>query len=469
MSSLYTYYFLHIFKIKMNITGAQEADLCIADSGATHTILKSKRYFYELKQTKGIVNTISGPVDLIEGVGKANISLPNGTKLIIENALFSPKSTRNLLSFKNIYYNGYDTQSRTAGNEKYLHIISKDQILEKLPMLHSGLHYTHINVPQAHMAVKENFCDPETFNLWHDRLGHPGSTMLRRIIENTHGHPLKYQKIPQSDKISMCTSCSLGKLITRPSPVKVEKESPAFLERIQGDICGPIHPACGPFRYFMVLIDASSRWSHVSLLFTRNIAFAKFLAQIIKLRAHFPDYTIKRVRLDNAGEFTSHAFNDYCMSVGIIVEHPVAHVHTQNGLAESLIKRLQLIARPLIMRTKLPVSVWGHAILHAGSLIRVRPSANHKYSPLQLASGHEPNISHLRIFGCEVYVPIAPPQRTKMGPQRRLGIYVGYESASIIRYLEPLTGDVFTARFADCRFNEAFFPALGGEKKKTRK
>ena len=281
----------------MKIIGAQdqtnEEDICIADSGATHTILRSKKYFYKLKPTKGIINTISGPTNLIEGVGKANLALPNGTTLKIENALFSPKSTRNLLSFKNIYHNGYDTQSRTVSNEKYLHIISKDKILEKRPMLHSGLHYTYINVPQAHMAVKENCCDSGIINLWHDRLGHPGSTMMKRIIENTHGHPLKDQKIHKVDKMSPCTSCSLGKLITRPSPLKVDKETPMFIERIQGDICGPIHPSCGPFRYFMVLIDTSSRWFDISLLSTRNVAFAKFLAQIIKLRAHFPDYTIK--------------------------------------------------------------------------------------------------------------------------------------------------------------------------------
>ncbi|KAL0324092.1 UNVERIFIED_CONTAM: hypothetical protein Scaly_2376300 [Sesamum calycinum] len=142
-------------------------------------------------------------------------------------------------------------------------------------------------------------------------------------------------------------------------------------------------------------------------------------------------------------------FNDYCQSIGIVVEHPVAHVHTQNGLAESLIKRLQLIARPLLMRSKLPSSAWGHAILHAESLIRFRPTAYHKFSPLQLVSGREPNISHLKVFGCAVYVPIPPPQRTKMGPQRRLGIYVGFESPSIIKYLEPMTGDQFTARLPD--------------------
>ena len=51
-----------------------------------------------------------------------------------------------------------------------------------------------------------------------------------------------------------------------------------------------------------------------------------------------------------------------------------------------------------------------------------------------------------------------------MGPQRKLGIYVGYDSPSIIRYLEPSTGEVFTARFVDYHFNENLFPPLRGEK-----
>jgi hypothetical protein len=121
----------------------------------------------------------------------------------------------------------------------------------------------------------------------------------------------------------------------------------------------------------MILIDASSQWSHVCLLATRNIAFARLLAQIIQLRANFTDYQIKSIRLDNAGEFTSQFFNDYCMSIGIKVEHPIAHVHTQNGLAESLIKILHMIARPLLMKYNISSSVWGHTILHVVALIRL--------------------------------------------------------------------------------------------------
>ena len=181
------------------------------------------------------------------------------------------------------------------------------------------------------------------FILWHDRFRHPGLIMMHRIIENSHGHPLKNQKILLPSDYP-CNARSQCKLITKPSHSKIVIECPSFLERIQGDICGPIHPPCGPFKYFMVLIDASTRWLHICLLSTRNVAFARVLAQIIRLLAQFPNYPIRKIYLDNAGEFISQAFDDYCMSIGIHVEHPIAHTHTQNRLAESLIKRLQIIA-----------------------------------------------------------------------------------------------------------------------------
>jgi hypothetical protein len=60
--------------------------------------------------------------------------------------------------------------------------------------------------------------------------------------------------------------------------------------------------------------------------------------------------------MDNATEFSSLAFNDYCMAQEIEVKHSVPYVHTQNSLAESLIKRMKLIARPLLQGCNLPTS-----------------------------------------------------------------------------------------------------------------
>ena len=40
---------------------------------------------------------------------------------------------------------------------------------------------------------------------------------------------------------------------------------------------------------------------------------------------------------------------------------------------------------------------------------------------------------------------------------------MGYDSPSIIRYLEPSIGDAFTTGFVDCHFNRNLFPPLGEE------
>ena len=113
--------------------------------------------------------------------------------------------------------------------------------------------------------------------------------------------------------------------------------------------------------------------------------------------------------MDNADEFNLKAFDDYCMALGIKVEHLVPYVHIHNGLAESLIKRIKLIARPLLQYSDLPTSCWGHVVLQVVTLIQIRPTTYHDYFPLQIVCGKEPNISHLPIFGCTVYVPISPP------------------------------------------------------------
>jgi GAG-pre-integrase domain/Integrase core domain len=269
--------------------------------------------------------------------------LPEGTKLIINDALYSSKSRKNLLSFKDIRCNGYHIETMTENNIEYLQITTikygRKIILKKMKALSSGLYCMNISSIESNIVSNQKLHDTKMFTLCHDRLGHPGNIMMRKIIESINEHPLKDLKILLSKDLS-CTACSFGKLIIRPSKNKIKNKSPLFLERIQEDICGHISPPCGPFRYFIVLIDVSTRWSHVCLLATRNITFARLLAQIIQLRANFPDYQIKSIRFDNAGEFTSQSFNDYCMSIGIKIEHPVAHVHTQNGLAESLIKRL---------------------------------------------------------------------------------------------------------------------------------
>jgi len=164
------------------------------------------------------------------------------------------------------------------------------------------------------------------------------------------------------------------------------------------------------------------------LLSARNRAFPRIAAKIINLHTQYPEYNIRRIRIDNAGEFTSPLFRTFLASIGIHLELSTPYVPSQNP-AESLVKRIQLVARPILLASNLPMSAWGHAVLHANTLLQYRPSSYMKETPYELLNGNIPSISHLRTFGCAVYTPIPPPI-PKMGPRRKLGIYIGFDSPS---------------------------------------
>ena len=263
-------------------------DACLANCATTHTILRDKKYFSNFTLAQSNVHTISGHVNLIKGSGKATIILPKGTKLKIEDAFYSNKSSRNLLSFKEIRRNGYHIDTMNHDANEYLLITSiisgQKCILEQLPSLSCGLYQTTIRSIESYAVMNQKLNDSNAFLLWHERLRHPRISMMCRIVQNSNRHPLTSRQILVTDGYTYA-ACSKGKLIIRPSFTKVTFESPVFLERIQGDICGLIHPPSGHFRFFMVLIDASTRWSHVCLLSSRNVAFARLLAQIIRLKA----------------------------------------------------------------------------------------------------------------------------------------------------------------------------------------
>jgi hypothetical protein len=185
------------------------------------------------------------------------------------------------------------------------------------------------------------------------------------------------------------------------------------------------------------------------------------MTQFIRLKANFPVHKLQSVRLDNATEFSSVAFNDYCMTQGIKVQYSVLYVHTKNGLIESLIKRIKLISRSLLHNCNLPITRWSHAVLHTADIIQLRSTIYHSTSLLYIVRGNTPSISHLRKFGCGIYAPISPAYHITMCPHRKMGIYVGYHSPFIIKYLEPMTRDLFTVWY--CIFNDDHFSILGGE------
>ena len=157
------------------------------------------------------------------------------------------------------------------------------------------------------------------------------------------------------------------------------------------------------------------KWSDVtSLSIRKNVAFAKL--SLMKFRVHHSDYLIKSIRLDNAEEFTSMTSDDYCISLGICWTYSFLCSHPRWSRRLNLGNSYQA--------SSVCIGLCNLACSHVG------PVEAHYYPPyfvLQLVTGCKPDVSHLHSFGCAVPVPIVPPQRTKSGPQQKMGIYVDYE------------------------------------------
>ena len=153
----------------------------------------------------------------------------------VPSRILSSKSKRNLLSFKDVRRNGYHVETIYEQNKEYIDITSYEMglktIHEKLEASSMGLYCVMIKAIETYSTISWRLVNPDQFGLWYDRLGHPGATMMLRIIQNTKGHPLKDTRVLLSKDYN-CEACSQGKLIIKPSITKVDLESPLFLQRI---------------------------------------------------------------------------------------------------------------------------------------------------------------------------------------------------------------------------------------------
>ena len=106
--------------------------------------------------------TISGPVTLIDGSDKATIILPGGTILHLQDALYSTQFKRNLLSFKDIRWNGYHLETMNDDTCEFLlitatHDDKKKCILKNLRSLECGLYLTTINIVESYAILNPKF------------------------------------------------------------------------------------------------------------------------------------------------------------------------------------------------------------------------------------------------------------------------------------------------------------------------
>ena len=112
--------------------------------------------------------------------------------------------------------------------------------------------------------------------------------------------------------------CALRKYTLTAFPSS-DSRSKGVLELIHSDLCGPMSSSSlTGFEYYITFIDDFSRKTWI--YFLRSKRSKEVLLRFQEFKALVENQIGKKIKvlqLDNGGEYTSHAFNEFCRQEGI--------------------------------------------------------------------------------------------------------------------------------------------------------
>ncbi|KAM0916349.1 hypothetical protein ACQ4PT_010232 [Festuca glaucescens] len=261
--------------------------------------------------------------------------------------------------------------------------------------------------------------------LWHRRLAHVNMRTLQSLHKGNHIVGLKDNVCFAKDRV--CRACVEGKMHDSPHPSKTIISSTRILELLHVDLFGPTtHASLGAKKHCLVIFDDYSRYTWVYFLKKKDETqqiFIDFATEV--QRQH--NLTILAIRSDNGSEFKNYTLNDFLSDEGIRHQYSAAYTPQQNGVAERKNRALMDMARSMLSEYKSRYDFWAEAIstaCHSSNRLYLRKGLNK--TPYEILTGHKPNISYFRVFGCKCFYKIKGVRLSKFEPKALEGIFVGY-------------------------------------------
>ena len=312
--------------------------------------------------------------------------------------------------------------------------------------------------------------------LWHDRFMHSGNKLINDMHKNGVVNGLLFDRPPplapggkrrQQPRVPPCTVCKL---------VKTQRRShPAARRDPEDEAMEPGHTAHTDLKqlkvrsfdgkiYVVLFVDVFTRYLFLRCVPDKTAAtVANALSEYISFMSSH-DWPVRRVVSDRGSEYDSQErslndsiFTSVCRSNGVLHIKTPVDTPSLNGLAERTIRTASTAASAALCAAGLHPKYWSLAFAHYGAvhnMITHRPLGD-KVTPHLLVTGNKPDVSKLRVFGCDAYVMRTHDDDAKLpGIQKgRIGIYVGQGTEYMgYRILNPADGSISTT--VDVTFNE---------------
>src|SRR6266487_3293812 len=445
----------------------------VLDSAATHFFCADETQFESLDVGAAGEEISMANGDIVKSGGRGTVRLlVNGKslgrrtphELLLHEVVYAPALEVNLLSTFMLTEMGLRVVVDGAG--KLSEIQSSDDhdlaVANLIPM--NNLYFLDVveDLPmQANAAGKKPNCRQRrnavrSIKIWHCRLGHLNIDDVKNIQRVTSG--VGFHKPTEGEREAVCKTCVQGKQVKKRISKKRRCQSKKPFDLIHSDICGPFPISKDKSRYFITFTDDFTRYVWVKALPTKDEAINAFMQFYLEIETQF-GVKIKRVRSDNGGEYSGQPFQTFMDSKAILWEPTIAYNPFENGVSERQNRTLMNYIRTIFADSDLPISLWSE-LLETAAYLRNRSPTKHLKgkTPYEALFGEKPDLSNLRIIGCQAWALIPKEKRSKFDLRSSDCRLLGYAASTQYILYEVDSGRVIFSR--DVIFDESpeFYP-----------
>jgi transposase InsO family protein len=426
-------------KVSMACRAGSHTEAWLIDTGAEDHVCYNKDLFDEQSYRKVTGNSIvTANNEAVAIVGKGSVIIDillndQPTKIRLTDVYHCPGLHYNLMSVGQVEAKGYTCSIK---NGRFRFMDPKGAVALTGSRNAGGAYFvdTPFIPPKSVILASSSGSAKASWRQWHKRLAHLNMADVKRLANMSTGidvdsaNSLENEESPES----VCGACAIGKQNRTPSR-KPHTRATKVGELVHSDLAGggKIPKTDGGSRYVATFIDDYSQYTTTYLL-ERKSDLKDELRNYLKLMKT-RDTPVHRLRSDNGGEYAGHQTIELLKEHGVKWEPTAPYNPSQNGVAERCFRTLFERTRAILTSAKLPIRLWGEAIMTVTYLKNRSPTtALDKITPYEAWHGKKPDLSYLHTFGCIAYHHVEGARR-KLDDKSLKCQFLGYEGANQFR------------------------------------
>ena len=308
---------------------------------------------------------------------------------------------------------------------------------------------------QTSASLSNEYVAPplNSMDVAHLRLNHLHEEGIRKLVEKSSIGNLV---VHQNDRLNPCLACLQGKA-KKGTPPASSSKTEAVGELIHMDLCGPIEPvSASGNRYILTATDDFSGHLSTWPIKSKGASFEIIKSFVNIFNNHHG--TVKSIRTDRGGEFTSNNLRSMYDNLGIEQQLTIRHSPHQNPVSERTNLTIFGDIRACLISSGISWDRWDEALNSVTFTRNHCPKLRLDWQiPLTILSNRKPDFTILRVFGETCFAITQPFERRQMGsaklaPRAVRGRFVGYtKNSKGYRVLLP-SGKVMESTYSNTTF-----------------